>query len=248
MTSAFYVAGFEPWDVTMTDLLSGEARLDDFRGLAFVGGFSYADVLDSGKGWAGIIRFHPRLREMFDRFYNRPETFSLGVCNGCQLMALLGWVPFKGLPDRCQPRFIRNRSGRFESRWTTVEIRPSPAIMLRGMEGSRVGIWVAHGEGRLHCPDMGVLNEAQAKNLAPIVFVDDEGTPTEMYPYNPNGSPLGITALCSEDGRHLALMPHPERSFLKWQSPWLPESWKTTAGEASPWLRIFQNAREWCER
>ncbi len=247
MTSAFYMAGFDTWDVTMTDLLSGAARLDDFRGVTFVGGFSYADVLDSAKGWAGIIRFHPRLRDMFDRFYARPDTFSLGVCNGCQLMALLGWVPFKGLPDHCQPRFIRNRSGRFESRWVTVEIRPSPAIMLRGMDGSRFGIWVAHGEGRLHSPDSGVLAEAQAKNLAPIAFVDDEGSPSEVYPYNPNGSPLGITSLCSEDGRHLALMPHPERSFLKWQWPWMPESWKTTSVVSSPWLRIFQNARQWCE-
>jgi len=246
MTSAFYGAGFEPWDVTMTDLLRGDARLDQFRGVAFVGGFSYADVLDSAKGWAGIIRFNPGLKEMFDAFYHRPDTFSLGVCNGCQLMALLGWIPFKGLPDTQQPRFIRNRSGRFESRWVTLQIEPSPAIMLRGMEGARVGIWVAHGEGRLHCPDTGVLNEARNKKLAPVIYVDDNGHPTDVYPFNPNGSSHGIAGFCSEDGRHFALMPHPERSFLKWQWPWLPESWKTEV-KASPWLRIFQNAREWCD-
>ncbi len=246
MTSAFYAAGFEPWDVTMTDLLRGHARLDDFRGVAFVGGFSYADVLDSAKGWAGIIRFNPGLKDMFDAFYHRPDTFSLGVCNGCQLMALLGWIPFKGLPDIQQPRFVRNRSGRFESRWVTLEIQHSPAIMLRGMEGSRVGIWVAHGEGRLHCPDIGILEKAQDKGLAPVIYVDDDGRPTEVYPFNPNGSPQGIAGFCSEDGRYFALMPHPERSFLKWQWPWMPESWKTGV-KASPWLRLFQNAREWCE-
>jgi len=246
MTSAFYSAGFEPWDVTMTDLLHGDARLDDFRGVAFVGGFSYADVLDSAKGWAGIIRFNPGLKQMFDAFYRRPDTFSLGVCNGCQLMALLGWIPFKGLPDIQQPRFIRNRSGRFESRWVTLQVEPSPAIMLRGMEGSRVGIWVAHGEGRLHCPDPAVLDRARAKKLAPVIYVDDNGQPSEVYPFNPNGSSQGIAGFCSEDGRHFALMPHPERSFLKWQWPWMPESWKTDV-KASPWLRIFQNAREWCE-
>ncbi len=246
MTSAFYAAGFEPWDVTMTDLLRGDARLDDFRGVAFVGGFSYADVLDSAKGWAGIIRFNPGLKEMFDTFYHRPDTFSLGVCNGCQLMALLGWIPFKGLPDTQQPRFIRNRSGRFESRWVTLAIQPSPAIMLRGMEGSRVGVWVAHGEGRLHCPDPNVLNDARARSLAPVIYVDDRGQPTDLYPFNPNGSLQGIAGFCSEDGRHFALMPHPERSFLKWQWPWMPESWKSDF-QASPWLRIFQNAREWCE-
>ena len=246
MTSAFYAAGFEPWDLTMTDLLNGHISLDRFRGLVFVGGFSYADVLDSAKGWAGIIRFNDRLRDMFDAFYQRPDTFSLGVCNGCQLMALLGWVPWRGIPDAKQPRFIRNCSNRFESRWPTVVIAESPAVMLRGMENSAFGIWVAHGEGRLHCPDREVLLEVLEKKLAPIFFVDDKGAPTEKYPHNPNGSDLGIAAFCSPDGRHLALMPHPERAFLKWQWPWMPESWKLKL-RASPWLRMFQNARTWCE-
>ncbi len=246
MTSSFFAAGFEPWDVTMSDLLKGSMTLDRFRGLVFVGGFSYADVLDSAKGWAGIIRFNTRLREMFDAFYLRADTFTLGVCNGCQLMALLGWVPWKGIPDARQPRFIRNASERFESRWPTVKIAASPAIMLRGMEGSAFGIWVAHGEGRLYCPDLDILREAQERNLAPVYYVDDEGVATEKYPFNPNGSALGIAALCSPDGRHLALMPHPERSSFKWQWPWMPESWKATL-HASPWLRMFQNARSWCD-
>jgi phosphoribosylformylglycinamidine synthase len=246
MTSAFYAAGFDPWDVTMSDLLRSDVTLDRFRGIVFVGGFSYADVLDSSKGWAGIIRYNDRLRESFDAFYRRPDAFTLGVCNGCQLMALLGWIPWAGIPDTQQPRFIRNISGRFESRWATVKIVESPAIMLRGMEGSTFGIWVAHGEGRLFCPDPDILREAASNRLTPICFVDDEGNATERYPFNPNGSVLGITALCSPDGRHLAMMPHPERSFLKWQWPWMPESWRHSL-KAAPWIRMFQNARFWCE-
>jgi phosphoribosylformylglycinamidine synthase len=245
MTSAFYQAGFEVWDITMNDLIEGRASLDDFRGLAFVGGFSYADVLDSAKGWAGVIRFHEKLYDQFNTFYKRPDTFSLGVCNGCQLMALLGWVPWKGIPDAVQPRFIQNKSGRFESRFSAVRILPGPAIMLKGMEGSALGVWVAHGEGRVYFPDKDMMQEVFEKDLAPIRFVDDHNKFTETYPFNPNGSPSGITALCSSDGRHLAMMPHPERTFLKWQWAYMPEDWKKDL-EASPWIRMFQNAREWC--
>ncbi len=246
MTSAFYQAGFEVWDVTMTDLLDGRINLGDFRGVAFVGGFSYADVLDSAKGWAGAIRFNKKLYGQFEKFYKRPDTFSLGICNGCQLMALLGWVPWKGIPDRIQPRFIQNKSGRFESRFSTVQILPSPSIMLKGMEGSTLGIWIAHGEGRLYFRDKGIMQDVLKKDLAPIRFVDDNGEFTETYPFNPNGSPSGITALCSPDGRHLVMMPHPERTFLKWQWAYMPEDWKRNL-KASPWLKMFQNAREWCE-
>ena len=244
MTSAFFQAGFEVWDITMTDLLEDKAHLDGFRGIAFVGGFSYADVLDSAKGWAGVIRFNKKLYEQFQRFYERPDTFSLGVCNGCQLMALLGWIPWKGISDTTQPRFIQNKSGRFESRFSTVHILPSPAIMLRGMEGSTLGIWVAHGEGRIYFPDSEIKKEILRQNLAPLRFVDDNGEFTETYPFNPNGSPLGITSLCSPDGRHLAMMPHPERTFLKWQWPYMPEEWKKNLN-ASPWLKMFKNAIEW---
>jgi phosphoribosylformylglycinamidine synthase len=255
MTSAFFWAGFEPWDVTMTDLLEERITLDQFRGIVFVGGFSYADVLDAAKGWAAIIRFNPKLQKMFQRFFNRPDTFSLGICNGCQLMALLGVLPWQGIPETKQPRFIQNTSQRFESSWITVKISESPAIMLKGMEGSILGIWTAHGEGHLHCPDPAILAEARRKRLTPVAYVDDSGKPTEKYRFNPNGSPFGITALCSPDGRHLAMMPHPERAFLLWQWPYIPEEWKQnwrfTVGDfrlwSSPWLRLFQNAREWCD-
>ncbi|MFH1366999.1 MAG: phosphoribosylformylglycinamidine synthase [Patescibacteria group bacterium] len=247
MTSAFYLAGFNSVDVTMTDLLNGDYSLEACRGAVFVGGFSYADVLDSAKGWAGSIKFNGRLREMFERFRQRPDTFSLGVCNGCQLEVLLGWVPWEGIPSEKQPRFIRNSSERFESRWVTAKILRSPSIMLNNMAGSTLGIWVAHGEGRLYCPDPAILEGAAAYSLVPAVFVDDDGQPTEQYPYNPNGSRNGIAALCSGDGRHLAIMPHPERVFLAWQWPWLPEDWRGKL-QASPWLMMFQNARQWCER
>lgn len=247
MTAAFYLAGFEPWDVAMSDLLSGKMTLDQFRGVVFVGGFSYADVLDSAKGWAGIIHFNPKLKLMFDEFYHRKDTFSLGICNGCQLMALLGWVPWSGLNETEQPRFIRNASERFESRWATVKIQESPAIMLNGMAGSQLGIWVAHGEGRLHFPNQELLKKVQLENLAPLTFIDDNGSPTEQYPFNPNGSPQGITALCSTDGRHLAMMPHCERSFLKWQWPWMPQDWHKNL-TASPWITMFQNAFNYCDK
>ncbi|MGW8180178.1 MAG: phosphoribosylformylglycinamidine synthase subunit PurQ, partial [bacterium] len=245
MISAFYAAGFEPWDVTMADLLAGRISLEAFRGVIFVGGFSYADVLDSAKGWAGVIRFNPVLWEQFEAFRDRADTFSLGVCNGCQLMALLGWVPWSGLPDARRPRFIQNTSGRFESRFATVQIQKSPALMLKDMEDSVLGIWVAHGEGRAFFPDREVLDNTISRRLAPIRFVDDDNQVTEEYPFNPNGSPYGITSLCSEDGRHLSMMPHPERAFLKWQWGWMSETWKRTMA-ASPWLRMFQNARSWC--
>jgi len=247
MAAAFVAAGFEAWDVTMSDLLTGSVGLEQFRGVAFPGGFSFGDVLDAGKGSAGVIRFNPVLADQFASFYARTDTFSLGVCNGAQLMALLGWAPFAQLPDDEKPRFVQNASGRFESRLATVEIGPSPAIMLAGMEGSRLGVWVAHGEGRLHVPTPEVLRDIRAGNLAPLRFVEPDGGPTTAYPFNPNGSPEGITALCSPDGRHLAMMPHPERmANALWQWPWLPTEWQ--GFEASPWLRMFQNARAWCER
>ncbi|MBN2585207.1 phosphoribosylformylglycinamidine synthase [Patescibacteria group bacterium] len=245
MAAAFWSAGFETWDVTMTDLLSRRITLKDFRGIAFVGGFAFADVLNAGKGWAGIIRFNEGLREQFDQFRDRPDTFSLGVCNGCQLMSLMGWVPGLDIPEDKQPRFIRNRSERFESRFVSVKILPSPAIMLQSMEDSVLGIWIAHGEGRLHVPDYNDLEQILTKQLAPIRFVDIDGEKTEKYPFNPNGSPCGITALCSPDGRHLAMMPHPERTFLKWQIPWMPDDWKRLP--VAPWLQLFQNAYAWCK-
>jgi phosphoribosylformylglycinamidine synthase len=251
MTSAFYQVGFRPWDVTMTDLIRGRITLERFRGLVAVGGFSYADVPESAKGWAAAIRFNESLRKMFDDFYHRSDTFSLGVCNGCQLFGLLGWVPWLGIPDHKQPRFVQNVSGRFESRWVTVKILESPAMMFRGMADSTLGIWVAHGEGRLHFPDPTLMDEVISKKLIPVVFADDEGRVdgkiSKSYPFNPNGSPFGMAGLCTPDGRHLAMMPHPERSFLKWQWAWLPGNLNDGIKE-SQWIQMFQNAREWCDR
>ena len=246
MVSAFYSAGFEVWDATMSDILASVVDLDNYRGIVFVGGFSYADVLGSAKGWASTIKYNKKAKEKFEDFYKRGDTFSLGVCNGCQLMGLLDWVPWSGIESEKQPRFIHNNSGRFESRWTTVEILESPAIMLKEMAGSVLGAWVAHGEGKLDFPDLNILKDVKKKNLATIAYVDGMGARTEKYPFNPNGSIGGITGLCSEDGRHLAMMPHPERSFLKWQWPWMPDE-LNKEWEVSPWLKMFQNAREWCD-
>ncbi len=246
MSGAFYTAGFEPWDVCMRDLLAGKIDLDQFVGLAAVGGFSYADVPESAKGWAASILFNERLHQMFTAFYQRPDTFTLGVCNGCQLFALLGWVPGMDLAAERQPRFVHNTSGRFESRWTTVKVLKSNAMMLQGMEDLVFGIHVDHGEGRLHFPDTTILAKVKSAGMAPLVYVDDAGRATEQYPFNPNGSPEGLAGLCSADGRHLALMPHPERAFLGWQAHYLPEEMKDL--EVLPWLKMFQNAYEWCQR
>ncbi|WIA34688.1 hypothetical protein OEZ86_013001 [Tetradesmus obliquus] len=257
MAAAVYAAGMEPWDITMSDLIAGRAQLDSFRGIIFVGGFSYADVLDSAKGWAGTIRFNDKVLQQFQDFYNRPDTFSLGICNGCQLMALLGWVPATAakeggvaaqLQDLQQPRFVHNKSGRFESRWINVQIADdSPSLWLAGMGGSTIGVWAAHGEGQVLFPEPAVQAAVLDKKLAPIRYVDAQGTPTEAYPFNPNGSPLGIAALCSADGRHLAMMPHPERCFLTWQLPYYPQDIGLEPKGPAPWLKLFQNAREWAE-
>eukprot|EP00535_Pseudo-nitzschia_heimii_P003529 CAMPEP_0197185178 /NCGR_PEP_ID=MMETSP1423-20130617/11355_1 /TAXON_ID=476441 /ORGANISM="Pseudo-nitzschia heimii, Strain UNC1101" /LENGTH=1318 /DNA_ID=CAMNT_0042636165 /DNA_START=14 /DNA_END=3970 /DNA_ORIENTATION=- len=246
MISAFISAGFDAWDVTVKDLLDGSVMLKEFRGIVFVGGFSFADVLDSGKGWAGVIKFNENVYKQFEEFRNRSDTFSLGVCNGCQLMALLGWIPEqKGLPEDRQPRLLHNESGKFESRFSSVAISPSPAIMFKGMEGSSLGVWVAHGEGRFFFPDESIHDDVKKNNQIPLRYVNDQNEPTEAYPFNPNGSPGGIAALCSGDGRHLAMMPHPERVFTTWQWPWTPSEWKDL--EAGPWLQMFQNAREFCD-
>lgn len=246
MIAAFLSAGFESWDVTISDLISGAVTLDMFRGIVFVGGFSFADVLDSGKGWAGVIKFNDNVYQQFEAFRNRNNTFSLGICNGCQLMALLGWIPCNaGLSEERQPRLLHNASGKFESRFSSVQIQESPSIMFKDMEGSSLGVWVAHGEGRFHFPDPSIYDDIAAKKLAPVRYVNDTNEITEAYPFNPNGSPNGLAALCSEDGRHLAMMPHPERVFTTWQWPWIPPEWKEF--EAGPWLRMFQNARTFCD-
>ncbi len=245
MAAAFFTAGLEPWEITMSDLLDKRVTsLDKFQGLVFPGGFSYADAFGSAKGWAGPIRFNPLIGEMFDHFYEREDTFSLGVCNGCQLMANIGWIPYKGIEEDSQPRLLHNQSGRFESRWVGVRITRSPSVLLRGMGGSMLGTWVAHGEGKFYFPDKKISHLIIREELDALEYIDPNGDATQEYPYNPNGSPLGIAGVCSLDGRHLAMMPHPERSFLKWQWPWMPEQFRDL--DASPWLQMFQNARTWC--
>jgi phosphoribosylformylglycinamidine synthase len=246
MTSAFYAAGFEPWDICMTDLLEKRVTLKSFRGIAAVGGFSYADVPESAKGWAATILFNDRLKIMFDEFYTREDTFTLGICNGCQLFGLLGWIPWRGLAPEQQPRFVRNKSGRFESRWSTVKVQKSKAMMRTGIEGLVFGIHVDHGEGRLVFPDQKIITKVEQDGMTPLVYVDDQSNATEAYPFNPNGSVKGLAGLCSEDGRHLALMPHPERAFLPWQAHYLPADMKHL--EVSPWMKMFQNAYNWCQR
>ena len=252
MAAVVHASGMEPWDITMSDLISGRATLDDFRGIIFCGGFSYADVLDSAKGWAAGIRFNASVQDQFKKFYARKDTFSLGICNGCQLMALLGWVPGQGdgvnvLNDDAQPRFVHNESGRFESRWSQVTVLESPSVLLKGMAGSSMGIWVAHGEGKAHFPSAAVKKDIMDHNQAPVRYVNYRGEVTSTYPFCPNGSPEGIAALCSKDGRHLAMMPHPERAFLSWQVPYAPASAGLQPKGAGPWLKMFQNARAFLE-
>lgn len=252
MAAAFHYAGFQTWDVNMEDLCNGSITLDKFRGIAFVGGFSYADVLGSSKGWAATALFNKNVKQQFEDFYRRTDTFSLGVCNGCQLMALLGWV----VPDQesdadCLQQqqqgllLDENDSERFESRFVTVKINKSPSIMLEGMEGTVFGVWVAHGEGKMVFKSESLHKKTTSKNLIPVQYVDDNCKPTCDYPFNPNGSPDGIAAVCSENGRHLAIMPHPERSFLTWQCPWMPQDMRTQL-KATPWLKMFKNAHDWC--
>ncbi|XP_026146936.1 phosphoribosylformylglycinamidine synthase-like [Carassius auratus] len=245
MSASLFMAGFEVWDVTMQDLCSGSMTLDPFRAVVFVGGFSYADVLGSAKGWAATVTFNPKAREEFERFRNRDDTLSLGVCNGCQLMALLGWVGERE-DGGSDVTLTHNKSGRFESRFVSVGILPSPAIMLEGMEGSALGVWVAHGEGLMQFRSPEAQKKLIGASLAPLRYVDDLGTPTEIYPMNPNGSAQGIAGICSADGRHLAMMPHPERAVLGWQWAWAPQHLRGSI-EASPWLSMFRNAAVWCQ-
>ncbi|CAN9500611.1 unnamed protein product [Ophioblennius macclurei] len=243
MSVSLYMAGFEVWDVTMQDICGGSVTLEPFKAVVFVGGFSYGDVLGSAKGWAAAISYNDTAKAEFNRFQQRPDTLSLGVCNGCQLLALLGWVG----PSASQTEVVltHNKSGRFESRFVSVGILNSPSVWLSGMEGSALGVWVAHGEGLMQFRSSEAQKMVLSSGLAPLRYLNDEGHPTETYPLNPNGSPGGIAGLCSKDGRHLAMMPHPERSTLSWQWPWAPREFRASLAH-SPWLRMFRNAAAWC--
>ncbi len=234
MSYVMHQAGFDTFDVHMTDLQTGRARLDQFNGLIACGGFSYGDTLGAGEGWARSILFNPQLAEQFAAFFDRKDTFALGVCNGCQMMAALSPI----IPGAHEwPQFTRNKSEQFEARLSLVEVLDSPSIFFTGMAGSRIPIAVAHGEGYA---DFSRRGDAKAVRRA-MRFVDNSGQPTEAYPANPNGSPDGLTAVTTSDGRFTALMPHPERVYRNVLMSW-------TSGDISapsPWMRMFGNARRW---
>lgn len=238
MAAAFDRAGFECVDLHMTDLLAERANLDGFAGLVACGGFSYGDVLGAGSGWAKSILFNKGLKDMFRKFFEREDTFALGVCNGCQMFSQLKDI-IPGADD--WPAFGRNKCEQFEARYVTVEILPSPSIFFTGMAGSRLGIPVAHGEGRADFDKTGSLQNAQAGSLVTARFVDNYGKPATRYPLNPNGSPDGVTGLTTHDGRVTILMPHPERAFRSVQMSWRPAD--QFRREEGPWLEMFRNAR-----
>jgi len=234
MAAAFDRAGFEALDVHMSDVIAGRVSLAGFKGLAACGGFSYGDVLGGGQGWAKSILFNARARSQFEAFFRRSDTFALGSCNGCQMMAALKEI----IPGAQHwPAFVRNRSEQFEARFVMVEVLESPSILLAGMAGSRMPICTAHGEGRAQFAS----RKDQDSALIALRFVDHRGAVTETYPLNPNGSPAGITGLTTPDGRFTIVMPHPERVFRSIQMSWVPDG----APEDSPWMRMFYNARAW---
>ena len=227
MASAFYMAGFDVYDVNTHDLIENPNLLDDFVGIVFVGGFSFSDVLGAGKGWYNVLKFNKKIKESLYTFYEREDTFSFGVCNGCQLMS-----QFEVFDD---VKLEENKSGRFESRFSNVTICNTNSIMLKGMVNMCLGVWVAHKEGQfIH----------KGSSTIAMQYVDSKCRPTTEYPMNPNGSIEGIAGLCSEDGRHLIMMPHPERTFLTWQVPYVPEAWREN--KYYPWMLMFKNAYEWC--
>jgi len=238
MAAAFTRAGFRAVDVHMTDILSGRVSLKDFRGLAACGGFSYGDVLGAGEGWAKSVLFHENTLAEFKAFFAREDTFALGVCNGCQMMSNLHSI----IPGSSHwPRFVQNQSERYEGRFVSVKIEPTPSILFKGMEGSVIPICTAHGEGYAEFTDRAAAEACSKSGLVAARFVDNQHNVTEHYPLNPNGSPFGITALTTTTGRVTILMPHPERVFRSaCMSYSLPE-W----GEDSPWMKLFYNARAW---
>lgn len=244
MAAAFDRAGFTAIDVHMSDIISGRISLDAFKGMAACGGFSYGDVLGAGEGWAKSILFNTQVRETFEAFFQRTDTFALGVCNGCQMMSHLHAI----IPGAEHwPRFIRNYSEQFESRFVMVEVQAGPSILFEGMSGSRLPVVIAHGEGRA---DISRCSEADCEALVTLRYIDNFGKVTEVYPGNPNGSPRGITGLTTPDGRFNILMPHPERVFRIAQHSWYPpepngSGRRTRTHEDAPWIRLFRNARKW---
>ncbi len=242
MAYAVNLAGFDSYDVHMSYLLSGKAKLDDFRGLIACGGFSYGDVLGAGEGWAKTILFNQRLRDEFSSFFNRQDSFALGVCNSCQMMSnLAGIIP----GAESWPKFTRNQSEQYEARLVMAEVLASPSIFTQGMEGSQIPIAIAHGEGFANFSQQGNLERIVQQGLSVMRFVDHQGNPTEVYPMNPNGSPGGLTGVTTPDGRFTVMMPHPERVFRAVQMSWCPSEWLNIPDGASPWMWLFRNARRW---
>lgn len=238
MAAAFARAGFTAVDVHMTDIIAGRRALDEFHGLVACGGFSYGDVLGAGEGWAKSILFHAKTRDAFSEFFNRANTFTLGVCNGCQMLtSLKSIIPGANL----WPRFVRNRSEQFEARFSLVEIVNSPSVFFSNMQGSRLPIAVSHGEGRAEFMDAQHQQQFLASPQMALRFINNTGDVATRYPANPNGSPAGITAVTTLDGRVTAMMPHPERVFRTVQNSWYPAN----AGTDSGWMRMFRNARVW---
>ena len=242
MAAAFDRAGFASVDVHMSDVMSGRITLKDFAGLVACGGFSYGDVLGAGEGWAKSILFNSRANDEFSAFFNRADSFALGVCNGCQMMSNLHSI----IPGSTHwPHFVKNKSEQFEARFAMVEVLDSPSLFFNGMAGSRMPIAVAHGEGFTEFSDANAVNEVLKQKLAIMRFIDSSSTPTEVYPFNPNGSPQGLTGFTTQDGRFSIMMPHPERVFRTVQHSWRPEAWKANDGqEDAPWMRMFRNARK----
>ncbi|MFT6732187.1 MAG: phosphoribosylformylglycinamidine synthase [Polaribacter sp.] len=238
MAAVFIKAGFNAIDVHMSDLMSGRRDLSEFKGVVACGGFSYGDVLGAGEGWAKSILFNSKLKQMFIDFFTRDDSFSLGICNGCQMMSNLREI----IPGSDHwPHFVRNKSEQFEARFSMVEIVESPSIFLKGMEGSRLPIAISHGEGRAEFENDSEINECDNSGLVFARFIDNYGKVSESYPSNPNGSPCGITGLTSEDGRVTIMMPHPERVARSVQNSYADIQW----GEDGPWTRMFRNARVW---
>jgi phosphoribosylformylglycinamidine synthase len=238
MAAALYRAGFEPVDLHMSDILEQRRDLAGFRGLVACGGFSFGDVLGAGGGWAKSILFHSAVRDQFQVFFERPDTFALGVCNGCQMLAELREI----IPGtEYWPRFVRNLSEQFEARLSLVEILDSPSILLAGMTGSVLPIVTSHGEGRAEFAGQKIAKLFTAASQVPLQYVDNYHQPAIQYPANPNGSPGGIAGMCNADGRVTGFMPHPERVHRTVQHSWHPANW----GEDGPWLRLFRNARVW---
>ncbi|AOT07193.1 phosphoribosylformylglycinamidine synthase [Pseudoalteromonas luteoviolacea] len=237
MAAAFNRAGFAAVDVHMSDILEGRLTLEEFKGLVACGGFSYGDVLGAGEGWAKSILFNDMARDQFQTFFERQDTFSLGVCNGCQMLSTLKEL----IPGTEHwPRFVTNKSERFEARFSLVEVQQSPSVFFQGMAGSRMPIAVSHGEGHAEFANDAAVKAALESGTVAVQYVDNFGKPTTQYPNNPNGSPEGITGITSTDGRATVMMPHPERVFRAVANSWHPDEWK----EDSPWMRMFRNARK----